>query len=448
MYWDNRICANCVSDSFLKTEISKSASTTHECDYCGMVRPTIAMEELASRCETVLDTFYECSSLTDAVIHFDRQPAGEDLSSLLSSLVGTSNQASEELAEVLTDMWFDNSSQEHKFGEDPWFNEAQGAASQLSFEWARMERSLQEENRFFNPAAMLLLEKVFGPILDDRTHEGQSVIVEVGPGRTIEDLFRARSFETEEEVIAALEHPERFLGPPPAGLGDPGRMNAKGVPLFYGATHARTAVAEVRPPVGAKVLVGKFKVVRNLKLLDLHQLGAITLLPEWSKFSPQTVERALRKNFLKSLTGRLAMPIMPCSADKDYLITQAIADFLATHPKLDLDGILFPSAQDSRAKSDKSIRNVVLFRKASTVLRSGGDYAGTAEATLWEYEDESMWPCPQIFSKQGPVDERPVMRSAQGEPIAALELDRGTIELCEIQGVEFLTHSQKVIHRV
>jgi len=36
-------------------------------------------------------------------------------------------------------------------------------------------------------------------------------------------------------------------------------MNAGGIAVFYAATAPKVALAEVRPPVGSKVLIGRFE---------------------------------------------------------------------------------------------------------------------------------------------------------------------------------------------
>ena len=58
----------------------------------------------------------------------------------------------------------------------------------------------------------------------------------------------------------------------------------------------------------------------------------------------------------------MTQPIMPDDQDLDYLVTQAIADFLADAKQPRIDGIAFPSSQSS-----KKALNVVLFRNAAGV---------------------------------------------------------------------------------
>lgn len=444
---DKRICATCVSDEYLKAEIAKSPTVDQACDYCETVCPTIDLGSLADRCDSVIDNFYEVSSLTDAVIIYERDPEGEDLEAILDQLVGSSQEVINDLVELLTEMWFDYNSYEHHYGEEPWFIEKTKLSEPLSVAWSKMEHSLRHEARYINPTVANMLEDVFGMLLDDRTREGKTVVSELGTDCQIDTLYRARVFQTLEAMETALSHPERHIGPPPSGVGAAGRMNAKGVSVFYGATKKDIAISEVRPPVGCHVVVGSFKLIRILRLLDLQQLGSITLKPTSSPFDPATLMEASRRDFLKVLTQKMVMPVMPELEEQNYLITQAIADFLSTHPKLELDGILFPSAQNTMKSQDTSGRNIVLFNKASMVLNAETDFGG-ASVKLWEYDEDSPSGRfePEIWSKEVQKEgTRDTPMWIDPDPISpALELDRNAIEIYEINGVEYRTFEHQV----
>jgi len=60
--------------------------------------------------------------------------------------------------------------------------------------------------------------------------------------------------------------PDRDMGAPPSSLPAAGRMNAKGISTFYGATDPQIALAEVRPPVGSQVAIAYFEIIRPLRL--------------------------------------------------------------------------------------------------------------------------------------------------------------------------------------
>lgn len=138
-------------------------------------------------------------------------------------------------------------------------------------------------------------------------------------------------------------------------------MNARGISVFYGATTAAVALSEVRPPVGSSILVGRFDIVRPLRLLDLVILRAISIIG--SVFDPEFIKRLERAKFLELLSARMLMPVMPGDEVVDYLPTQVVSDYLASEVSPPLDGIMYPSVQAGR----KSERNVVLFHKSSLV---------------------------------------------------------------------------------
>ncbi len=435
---DKRICAACVSDAYLKAEIAKSPTVDQECDYCESVGPTIDMASLADRCDTVIEIFYEVSSLSDAVIIYERTPEGEELAGVLDRIVAPPEEVVDDLVELLTDKWFDSDSQEHHYGEEPWFVEKTKSSEPLNNAWNEMEQSLKHEARYLNPKAARMLENMFGTVHDDRTSESKGVVMELNADCEINTLYRARVFQTLEAMETALSHPERHIGPPPSGIGAAGRMNAKGVSVFYGATEKEIAISEVRPPVGCHVVVGAFKPIRTLRLLDLQQLGSITLKSTSSPFDPATAEEAARCAFMETLTQKMVMPVMPELEEQGYLITQAIADFLSTHPKLLLDGIIFPSAQNMTIHKDTLGRNVVLFNKASMVLNADADFDGD-HVELWEYDEDSprSWFKPEIWSSQR-VRTRNASMWLVPDPIKpVLELDLNSIEIYEIEGVKY-----------
>ncbi|WP_092708427.1 RES family NAD+ phosphorylase [Janthinobacterium sp. OK676] len=442
---DNRICANCIQDEHMQRGINEFIGTVEECDYCGENRPTIALWDLMIRCDEVIEVFFEVSSLTPAVLQFGRDPQGKDLETLISEILGVTGAAKTDLHELLDYYWFDRDTMDYKYGEDPWFVESSESIGQIGTEWEHMEQSLRDTARLFNPAAAAVLEKIFAPVIDDRTRAGHQVITKIGPAHQISGLLRAREFESLHELERALCHPESSLGPPPVGVGSAGRMNCAGIPVFYGATKALTAIAEVRPAVGAHVAIGLFQVVRELSLLDLTKLGDVSS-SKASKFDPITVERTIRNNFLKTLVTQLTMPVLPSRAGTDYLITQAIADFLATHPKLNLDGIIFPSTQ--AAEEESSGRNVVLFRKASKVLRATREYDRTASAYLFEYEENSAWFAPVLESEPSQACEPSLVTwpADHDRFEAALELDRDSIWIHKILAVHFKTDETPVRH--
>jgi hypothetical protein len=250
---------------------------------------------------------------------------------------------------------------EGEFSEEAHYEEGDADATELFNGWARFKRSLQTETRLFNSTAMAVLDSIFRGLADHATRAGRKVIVDAGPPtQKLASLYRARVFQSLEKLEEALKRPDLHLGPPPVNLAAAGRMNARGIAVFYGATHADVAIAEVRPPVGSHVLVGRFEIIRPLKLLDVEALRSIFV--KGSIFDPTHAERLTKASFLAHLSKQITLPVMPDDEPFEYLVTQAIADYLANLAEPAVDGLIYRSAQHDKGKN-----NVVLFHKAARV---------------------------------------------------------------------------------
>jgi RES domain-containing protein len=282
--------------------------------------------------------------------------------------IGDAASVCEELAQavldVLTERHDDFESaqmgEESEFGKDSHY-EAKGVDDGvIAAEWRDLERSLKVEARYINPAAEALMERLFADVDGQVTRDGAPVIVTAGPDREIKSLFRARVFHHHDEMDEALLRPDIHLGPPPAARARAGRMNAHGIAAFYGASDPEVALAEVRPPVGSRAVVGEFELLRDLRLLDVTALQSLYV--EGSVFDPAHQRRLELAKFMARLSDRITMPVMPDDEPTEYLITQMIAAYLARRSAPGLDGILFRSVQQPGEQ-----RNVVLFQHASRV---------------------------------------------------------------------------------
>jgi len=79
----------------------------------------------------------------------------------------------------------------------------------------------------------------------------------------------------------------------------------------------------VRPPVGSKVLIGRFEVIRPLRLLDLRALELLAD-EEGSIFDVEHVRRLQRGKFLRGVSWLVSKPVMPDDQVRDYLPTQRL----------------------------------------------------------------------------------------------------------------------------
>lgn len=382
-----RICHRCVGEPYLRKEIAKRGEK-HSCSFCGKVARTYTIEEMAGRVETAFEQHYERTSdqptslqysmLSDRESDYNWERDGEPVVDAIANAADVSEDAARDIHAILEDRHSDFESatmgEETEFGDESYYEEKALTDHTWQEDWQAFETSLKTETRFFNEHAARHLESVFEGIEALTTKKGRTPIVEMGPGFNLTTLYRARVFQASDDLKAALARPDLNLGSPPSRVASAGRMNARGVSVFYAATSPDVALAEVRPPVGSRAIVGSFEITRPLRLLNLMALSELHVVG--SIFDVTLASRMEKATFLRSLTHRISKPVMPNDEAFEYLPTQAVADFLSSHSKLSLDGIVFPSVQSGTGL------NVVLFHKAARVEELALPPGTTVEAEL------------------------------------------------------------------
>jgi hypothetical protein len=358
-----RLCANCVGEPFLRAEIEATGEEAR-CYYCETERKTLTISQFAERIEAAFAQHFERtpdqpeSSYESGSWYRD----GEPVIDAIAGAAEIDEAPAGDIAEVLEERNYDH--ELAKLGEESPFHS--GAHYQkksvddfhFQVEWSAFEKEIKERARYFSRSGQVTLESIFRGLEDLKTDSEMCVVVTAGPNCQTTSLYRARVFQSQETLERALGRPAFEIGPPPSRFAAAGRMNAHGIAVFYAASDAETALAEVRPPVGSRVVVGRFLITREIRLLDLAAMREVFI--KGSIFDASYADRLERAKFLSSLSRRMTRPVMPTDESFDYLPTQAIADYLATERRL--DGIIYPSAQLQGKHT-----NVVLFHHASRV---------------------------------------------------------------------------------
>ncbi len=188
--------------------------------------------------------------------------------------------AAQDILDILENQYADIDAQrageESEFDSESYYEERGVDIRQWQDSWRDFERSLRTEARFFSRAAEEHLTSVFEGIDTLKTRDGRPLVIDAGPGTAFPSLYRARVFQADSKLEQALTQLDRQLGSPPVADAHAGRMNARGISVFYGANDPMVALAEIRPPVGSQVLVGRFDIIRPLRLLDLTALENVT----------------------------------------------------------------------------------------------------------------------------------------------------------------------------
>ena len=363
------VCAACLNEPFLH-HLAASGPSRKTCIGCGRKRIGMLVEELVTRVEAMLGVYYHPAPNEPEGLEYLAyreggywEPPGERLCDLLAHDLGAQAPVVEAVCAGLAER---EGGHRHVIeGGELYFRPEQHfVLRSLSPDpdqqeaFLAFQHRLQYEARLFHPESRALLASIFGGVDKLVTDSGAAVVVDVPPGHALGRLHRARVFQSDVELKRALVAPERELGPPPPARARARRMNAANVSVFYGASTSQAALAEVRPPAHSRVLVGEFEVVRSVRLLDVAALLAV--LVEGSKFDPAHQILGRHAVFLQVVGRRISKPVLPDHQDGAYLVTQAIADFLAYECSPPFDGMIFPSTQSV----DEGV-NVVLFHGAA-----------------------------------------------------------------------------------
>ena len=458
-----RICASCIGEPYLRAAIEHRADEG-TCHYCGNHGATTTIGDLADRIDTAFASHYrqtapepsefDVAASRHGIREWERQgrPVVEAISETAHLDVGPAEDIRLILEERHSDFEYTEIGNENPFHAESYYDERNADDSGYQSMWRDFERRVRTEARFFDAETKNTLDTLFDQLTSFSTHEQTQLIAAAGPKTHIPALYRARSFQSDRSLGEALKRPDLHLGPPPSKQAHSGRMNAGGIAVFYGATEPSVAMSEIRPPVGIRVLIGRFALLRPMRLLDIGALDSI--YHRGSVFDPETIEQQERAIFLRTLNARLTSAVLPDDEASEYVITQVIAEYLSDRTDLNLDGVLYRSAQ-----ADKDRANVVLFHRASRVNRLNISAGGKIEADLrrstsdgWEvdYHVCETKPTTEPTDRESTTDERfgTLQDIAYHDPREiTLDLNMEDLSVHHVQRVEYSAR-QYTVRRV
>ncbi len=358
------VCYDCIGDRFL-TKVVRAEGTRIACSYCDAIGEALPLDDLAQRIHEVLQDHFELTPNQPTGYEYMLaeegwwERPGYPVANVIANIAEVSEEIATDVMELLSDRYGYRAikdGEENPYSSDACYEE-QGANDSA---WKTFCEQIRSHGRFFNRYAEDELTHIFG---DLGTHKsrGESVIREISPGSESGHIWRCRMAQSHKELKAILKSPAREIGPPPPRLAKGGRMNALGIPVFYGAMEKDTCVAELRAPVGSQVVVAKFELLRPVRLLDLDALTEIWNI-DASHFDPDYYKLEGRVASLRSLAREICRPVMPQDEAFEYLPSQAVAEYLSNKVNPRLDGIIFRSSQAGCG------RNVVLFNQACGVV--------------------------------------------------------------------------------
>lgn len=338
--WDERgygpiegsVCADHVHDGFLAERIT--ATGTERCTYCGGPGAA-ALEDVLVDVKRAVDEYY-----VPAISHlgWDVFPRAADSEDVLLHIVG--DDFDEDVFNDIVEAFSHNDERWTPLADDGALGD-----SWLGAGWARFRRWVVTRSRFlleppseedheFGQAPQEMLREIGGLILS----EG---LVKPLPSGT--PVYRARVFPNDVEGVSA-----RDMSAPPARLASAGRMNPRGIPMFYGALDAETAAVEAYDG-SHQAVIAEFRTLVGLEVVDLTSLPTLP-----SIYDNEQSGRRRKLLFLADFARDIAKPI-----DRDeqreikYLPSQAVIEYmrlaLGRTVGTSIHGVLFRSSRNGNA---------------------------------------------------------------------------------------------------
>lgn len=137
------------------------------------------------------------------------------------------------------------------------------------------------------------------------------------PYKAGECFYRCR-ISTEEGI------PMDKMGAPPIEYTTDGRANAKGIRCLYLGDSAETTIYETRAGVYDFVTVGKFKLKKDIIVVDLKRINQISPFIE----ELDCLEYAINKEHLNKINNEMGRIMRRSDSALDYIPTQYITDFV------------------------------------------------------------------------------------------------------------------------
>ena len=456
------VCHECIGDWFLASEV-KTQYIPAMCSYCGGTREAVTLEKLADRTHDTLQKHFELTPdhpsepyeyVEAGEGRWERR--GDPVEYAMAEMAGLEQNVADDVRALLSDQHGYRAvrgGMEDPYGRDAMYESRGPNDLGFRYTWSELRREVRSRSRFFSTEAEEMLRFIFGDISAHKASDDRPVVREIGPGEKDAFVWRARAAQSDEELKTILSSPSREMSAPPSKLAKPGRMNAQGIPVFYGAMDKDTCVSEVRAPVGARVVVGKFDLLRPVLLLDLDALSNV--YARGSYFDPKYSEREGRAEFFRHLVKEISRPALPQDEALEYISTQAVAEYLAHKVAPRIDGIIFRSSQ-----TGGDSRNLVLFNHARRVEQHNLPEGTSVEVLLSRHglndpEDEygdilvaETVPSnpPEEESPSGKVGKRrrPIRMSIGGDPEEleddvqpSLRLDMKSLQVLAIEAVTY-----------
>ncbi|RQM44437.1 RES domain-containing protein [Paraburkholderia bannensis] len=345
---DFTVCLDCIKDPICREALKSLAHCENECVVCNAHTAAVVASTLVPSVAGIVRKAYE--EFDDTIYEYGR---GMDLPGVIKRVLAISDDA---ICERIATLIFDNSEgQDRDFFaagvryklQRRDFDDQESERVFAAQMWEKRANEFKHRRRYFNRDAKEFFARLFDVALQARNtglFKTFDVARHMVPAGT--PIYRARRVDSPSTRDALFKNPEAELGAPPKTIAGQNRMNASGVPLFYGAKDIATCVAEIRPSIGDEVATGVFVTTRELKFFDFTRFSMSGIKNELSVWNDDYVERRDTLILLKYIEQLIGQPVR--KGDTDYIMTQAMAEYIRFDADGGFDGIIFRSVQTEK----------------------------------------------------------------------------------------------------
>lgn len=291
-------CVECFSDTQIQTMISANGKTG-TCDFCGRTNVSICAVDEPS---DVSDLISEVLSV------YEEADDGEPLFSVIIdnwNVFKKDFPSSHDLIAAFCSTIYGDDGRTHnkKVRIPKSYTDEYGIFS--GHTWREFSNAIKTKNRFCN-----------GYFRADQFVSFLSYSITKYSKGT--EFFRARICDKAEGFT------KDKMGPPPVGKRKSGRVNPEGIGVLYLTSDESTALREVRASAFDYVTLGKFKLLKDIKVVNISGLNSISP----AVYSSGLESLAANTKIFSDIAKEIAKPLRRNDSSLEYLPTQFITEFI------------------------------------------------------------------------------------------------------------------------
>lgn len=311
-----QICDNCFNDEEMQIAVRNESRGEGVCDACGQTSAVTDISLFADFFEGLLGLFTPDAN-------------GQEVVKLIQS--DWDMFATEEIGNVIVGHFLGAGAYGYTLNDKVCYvnsvtNSVDG--------WTRLKKDLMEVSRFATDVSDYFESQILSSNSDIREN-------------TI--LYRARVIPSGKKFLTKND-----MGCPPSNLTPSGRANPQGIPYLYLCQDESTTYYEVRALYLDRLTIGKFKVTRDLRILDFTTM--LSLYYAYNNSNSTLAEEIAKQKILQLISKDLSKPLRRFDTELEYVPTQYVCEYCKLNG---VDGIRFNSSLHNGGI------NVVLFDSSS-----------------------------------------------------------------------------------